>query len=282
MTIENRIKQIQTFVKKYIIDNNIQSLVIGISGGIDSTTNAALLRPICNELNIPLIGRYIHIESNKPIEQESAKLVGTAFCDDFEMIDLTTEYKQFMSALTLGKNLDEIDINSHDFKIRGGNIKARMRMMFLRDVTQENHGLMVDNSNWTERMLGFFTVSDNGDISPMMCLTKTEVYEVALTLSKNYADIDKRQSQAIDFSISLTPTDGLGISNSDLEQIGAESYEQVDKILIGLKLEDEGTSYWEDEYEKLCEQFTKEVVDNVWNRHKRSQHKRNNLPIRMC
>ena len=219
---------------------------------------------------------------DKPIEQESAKLVGTAFCDDFEMIDLTNEYQQFMSALTLGKNLDEIDVNSHDFKIRGGNIKARMRMMFLRDVTQENHGLMVDNSNWTERMLGFFTVSDNGDISPMMCLTKTEVYEVALTLSKNYADIDKRQSQAIDFSISLTPTDGLGISNSDLEQIGAESYEQVDKILIGLKLEDEGTSYWEDEYEKLCEQFTKKVVDNVWNRHKRSQYKRNNLPIRMC
>lgn len=274
------IKDIQSFVKTYIIDNKIQSLVIGISGGIDSTTNAALLRPICDELNIPLIGRYIHIESNKEIEKKSAELVGNAFCDNFELVDLTSQYNHFMSEINLGKN---VDTNSYDYKIRCGNIKARMRMMFLRDVTQENRGLMVDNSNWTERMLGFFTVSDNGDISPMMHLCKTDVYNVAIHLSKMYSEKeDTRKSQAIDFSISLIPTDGLGISSSDLEQIGAKSYEQVDNILTELTLEKEDSSKWQDCYDFLCEKHSQEIVDNVWSRHKKSQYKRNNLPIRIC
>lgn len=277
--MEKVIKDIQSFVKTYIIDNKIQSLVIGISGGIDSTTNAALLRPICDELNIPLIGRYIHIESNKEIEKKSAELVGNAFCDNFELVDLTSQYNHFMSEINLGKN---VDTNSYDYKIRCGNIKARMRMMFLRDVTQENRGLMVDNSNWTERMLGFFTVSDNGDISPMMNLCKTDVYDLAIYLSKMYSKIDTRKSQAIDFSIYLTPTDGLGISSSDLEQIGAKTYEQVDDILKTLTLEKEDNSHWQDSYELLCEKHSKKIVDNVWIRHKKSQYKRNNLPIRMC
>jgi NH3-dependent NAD+ synthetase len=141
---------------------------------------------------------------------------------------------------------------------------------------------MVDNSNWTERMLGFFTVSDNGDISPMMHLCKTDVYNLAIHLSKMYSEIDTIKSQAIDFSISLTPTDGLGISSSDLEQIGAKTYEQVDDILKTLTLEKEDTSHWQDNYELLCEKHSKNIVDNVWIRHKKSQYKRNNLPIRMC
>ena len=95
--MEKTIKQIQDFVKSYIIENQIKSLVIGISGGIDSTVNAAMLRPVCDELQIPMHGLYIHIESNKTIELASANLVGNAFCDSFEAIDLTSEYHKFMS-----------------------------------------------------------------------------------------------------------------------------------------------------------------------------------------
>ena len=155
-------------------------------------------------------------------------------------------------------------------------------MMKLRDLTQKHRGLMVDNSNRTERNLGFFTVSDNGDISPMMHLWKTDVYNIALHLSKMYDEIDAKKSQAINFSISLVPTDGLGISSSDLEQIGAESYEQVDNILKLLTLYETVDDFtWNETYVMLSEKYTKEIVDNVWQRHLKSQYKRNNLPIRM-
>ncbi len=290
--IESYILSIQNNVKKYIIDNNIKSLVIGISGGIDSTVNAAMMKPVCDELNIPLIGAYISIESNKPIEQESAELVGNAFCSNFELIDWTSEFQNLKKSLIT----EQDDVNSTQFKIRMGNVKARMRMICLRDLTQKNNGLMVDNSNFTEYNLGFFTVSDNGDISPMRNIWKTTVYDIAKFLSETYnVNNELEKKKAIDFSISLTPTDGLGISNSDLEQIGAKTYNDVDNILALV------TSFQEkyikdylnenkipdylieesinNEFNFLFNKYTKEVVLNVVNRWIKSSYKRKKLPI---
>ena len=64
------IDEIQNKVKDYLIKCNLQSLIIGVSGGFDSGLGCALLAPVCKELGIPLIGRYIHIESNKEDEKE--------------------------------------------------------------------------------------------------------------------------------------------------------------------------------------------------------------------
>lgn len=58
------INEIQEQVKDYIIKCNIKALVIGVSGGLDSDIGCAILSPICKQLDIPLIGRYIHVESN--------------------------------------------------------------------------------------------------------------------------------------------------------------------------------------------------------------------------
>ena len=290
--IESYILHVQNNVKQYIIDNNIKSLIIGISGGIDSTVNAAMLKPICDELNIPLIGRYISIESNKPIEQESAELVGNAFCSNFELIDWTPEFQNLKNALIT----EQDDVNDTSFKIRMGNIKARMRMVCLRDLTQKNHGLMIDNSNLTEYNLGFFTISDNGDISPMRNIWKTTVYDIANFLSETYnTNNELEKKKAIDFSISLTPTDGLGISNSDLEQIGAKSYSDVDNILAWVisfpekyvkkylnkdEISDKSTEEsLNNVFNSLYNKYTKEVVLNVVNRWLKSSYKRKHLPI---
>ena len=81
------ISNIQNNVKQYIINNNLQALIIGVSGGFDSGLGCALLAPICRELGIPLIGRYIHIESNSYEEKTRAKFIGNAFCTDFKCID---------------------------------------------------------------------------------------------------------------------------------------------------------------------------------------------------
>lgn len=73
-----------------------------------------------------------------------------------------------------------------------------------------------------------------------------------------------------------TPTDGLGISNSDLDQIGAKSYAEVDDILQTMLL------YKNPEREKfdiLYSKYGEEVVNKVWNRHLASEFKRKNLPV---
>ena len=78
--MKNVIFEIQRQIELYLRKYNIQSLIIGVSGGLDSGINCALLRPICDKLNIPLIGRYIHIETNKEEEMDRSKFL-SQFCN---------------------------------------------------------------------------------------------------------------------------------------------------------------------------------------------------------
>ena len=68
------IKNIRANLKMYIEDHGIKSLVLGISGGIDSALCAALARPVCDELGIPLIGRSIPISTNTSDERDRAEI----------------------------------------------------------------------------------------------------------------------------------------------------------------------------------------------------------------
>lgn len=277
---EDFIKQLRKGFKDYIINNNLKSAIIGISGGLDSAVNAALLYPVCQELQIPLIGRYIHIEFNKECEANTAQSIGLAFCDSFKYIDLTNNYYNF---ITEGVKYED-DIN---YKIRRGNIKARMRMIYLRDLAHYHSGIMIDNSNKTEYNLGFFTINDGGDYAPLFNLWKTEIYQIAKELQKEYS---KYQSEALQKAIDMIPTDGLGITNSYLEQIGAESYEQVDNVLQEILA-------WKQLSEKrgdtLCtmrDAFLEEqqmldipieIIIAVTDRHFKSEFKRKQLPIKI-
>lgn len=113
--------------------------------------------------------------------------------------------------------------------IANGNIQARLRMIYLYNLASIHNGLVMSTDNQTEYQLGFWTI--HGDVGdPIQDLWKTEVYQLAEWLKLfYYTDGDK--AVAIGESIKLTPTDGLGISNSDLDQIGAKSYNDVDRVL---------------------------------------------------
>ena len=102
-------------------------------------------------------------------------------------------------------------------------------MIYLYDIAQEHNGLVLSTDNWTELMLGFWTLhGDCGDYGMIQNLWKTEVYEMASTFVEN---LEEKRSRALLDCIEAIPTDGLGISASDLDQIGAESYKEVDEIL---------------------------------------------------
>ena len=90
---------IRKCIKQYILDNNIKSLVIGISGGIDSSLCAVLAHPVCLELGISLIGRSITIETNKPDEIKRAAAIGKYFSTNFKEVDLTEVFKQMADGL---------------------------------------------------------------------------------------------------------------------------------------------------------------------------------------
>lgn len=313
--VYNKIVQdLEDYVRKY----NLKSLVLGISGGIDSTVCAAICREVCDRVGIPLIGRSLPIK-NKEDEFDVSKLVGETFCNDFKVVPLSTPYSFMLDKII---RLEEWDDNTEcsnesalytknsseiQTPIANGNIQARLRMIYLYNLASIHNGIVIDTDNLTENNLGFFTIhGDQGDYKPIIGLWKTEVYELARWYKENYVlkcieETTKLRKQgklikaglieddmiwkALEQSLSLTPTDGLGISNSDLEQIGAKSYADVDTILQTLLPYGNKTigmiCSTEEEGPKVCHGLITaygSVVDKVWNRHLNSQFKRNFMP----
>lgn len=236
ITYSETVKNLRGLLHNYIEKSNLKSLVIGISGGIDSALVAALAKPVADELGIPLIGRSISIQTNKEEEEERARLVGNTFCSDFNEIDLTEQF------LVL-KEFDDMEGKSKDdfgYKIRMGNIKARMRMIYLYNIASKNNGLVLSTDNMTELLLGFWSLhGDVGDYGLIQELWKTEVYDMTEWLALNGTTQEK---EALLPCITGNATDGLGISNTDLDQIlpdwknrytsTREGYAEVDNILI--------------------------------------------------
>lgn len=267
-------------LEKYLKENKLESMVLGISGGIDSTVVAAICHEVSKRTGIPLIGRSLPTNHNKGGEINSADLVGKAFCNDYKEVNIQKWY------------YDSWSFNEHgsDYSpIAAGNIQARLRMIYLYNLASIHKGLVMDTDNQTENNLGYYTLhGDQGDYAPMKGLWKTEVFELAKYLTDYYKGIsyvhsntelileNLNKSEAIAESLKLKPTAGLGITDSDLDEIGANSYEEVDNVLkIYLEDKDDNSI----RLSILREKFGNDIVNNVLKRHKVSEFKRKGLPI---
>ncbi len=224
---------IQT-VKAYLEENRgLKSLVIGISGGIDSALTCALAFEAVKEIpNVRLIGRSIPIETNKNDEIMRAELIGNCFCNQFETKDLAGAYKNLYKELVIGSG--RANEEKKEEKIRRGNIKARVRMTCLFDIAHLENGMVLSTDNYTELLLGFWTLhGDVGNYGMLQYLWKTEVYGLAGFLVRKYKDENyKEKADALKLCIDAVPTDGLGITESDFDQIGVNDYEAADLLLI--------------------------------------------------
>jgi NAD+ synthetase len=271
--------------KEYLISNNLKAMILGISGGIDSTVCAAICHEVSKQTGIPLIGRSLPTKFNKDEEASSANLVGKAFCDDFEVCSISDVYEEVENSFSWYESKSPTPLSS-------GNIQARLRMIYLYNVASLHKGLVIDTDNLTEHNLGYWTVhGDVGDFNPIGGLWKTEVFKLAEYLIIRY-NINKENDQclAVEESFKLKPTAGLGITNNDLEELGAESYEQVDAILqeilawksfkdpdIAFKSLEEEKLAFLDEQQMLC--YPMEVIIAIAERHFKSEFKRKRLPI---
>jgi NAD+ synthetase len=226
----------------YLRDNTgIKALILGISGGVDSAVVAALGRKICDVLAkenriVNLSGYCLSIMGNKPDEISRANSVGKEYCDIFTESALDKTFIDLLMGIDYSlyaRHAMHRDDLTHAEKVRLGNIKARTRMTFLYNKANEQEGLVLSTDNLTEYYLGFWTLhGDVGDLGLIQELWKTEVFGMA-------EDIGQPVLQCAN----AVPTDGLGITNSDIDQLlptwtpemGSyiDAYKVVDDILIG-------------------------------------------------
>ena len=278
--------------QKYLEDNNLCAMILGISGGIDSTVTAA----ICHEVekrnpDLKFYGVSLPCSSNKVDENDSADICMKAFCKSAQhwTENLQKEYLLMKATCTQRHSPTTIGI---------GNIKARLRMIYLYDLANYTSGLVMDTDNLTEHYLGFFTIhGDVCDFNPIGGLWKHEVYELAKYLLREYyAPTDPTDDgyiqMALRAAIGITPTDGNGVNDlGDMGQIAPafahdkniDAYTKVDHIILSYlnsiwQLKDKEL-YEGEIVDGLYKLYGKETVDGVISRIKRTEYKRKGLPV---
>lgn len=253
--IEKVFTKMKDRVEQFQEDNpHVKSFVLGVSGGIDSAMVAAIVNAaICDrKLKSRLLGYSIPGDSNKKDEIDRSFDVGAAFCDEFchesdFLQSVYTEYLTWVAAKYLESGV-HAENQTIDEKIRLGNIKARLRMMHLYDMARMNEGVVLSTDNFTEYMLGFWTLhGDVGDFGLIQNLWKSEVYKIAEFLIERFNNVGFHNgADALKKCAAAVPTDGLGITDSDFDQLGAGSYGEIDQILMTWIFRMEGWENYKD------------------------------------
>lgn len=207
------------FLADYLASSGLRLYVLGLSGGIDSSFLAALLY----HRKIPYLGFCLPIASNTPEEIERGTRVARAYAVPMDaslghVHDLTSVYDTISASFR--------QIAGCSTPVAEGNIKARTRMLFLYHLAQLHGGCVLSTDQLDELLTGFWTLhGDVGDVSPLQLIPKSVEYELAAMLCRRLDDPAPLQA-----AIEALPTDGLGISSSDLEQLEVDSYLQVEEL----------------------------------------------------
>lgn len=200
-------KKISYWLNEYLINNGLDTFVIGVSGGIDSAVTSTL----CALTGKPTIVVSMPIHQS-PTQLQRAHNHINWLKENFDNV-FSVEYNLTPVFETFKSLFDNDDL------LALANSRARLRMTTLYQVATENKGIVVGTGNKVEDFgVGFYTKYGDGgvDISPIADLTKTEVRELA------------KQIGIINEIIVAPPTDGLwGDDRTDEDQIGA-SYEELE------------------------------------------------------
>ena len=178
--IENYVElktSIVEWIKHYVNENKLKSLVVGVSGGIDS----AVVSTLCAETGILTYVVSMPLKSNDKNDNLSDSYT-TYLENNYDnvtkiRIDLGAVYQTFITTFDLWTSKDEYTGNG----LANANTKSRMRMVTLYQIAGSTGGIVVGTGNKVEDYgIGFYTKYGDGgvDIAPIADLYKTEVWEL--------------------------------------------------------------------------------------------------------
>ena len=197
-----------------------------------------------------------------------------AFCTEYWVENLQAQY--LLMKATCEQHYESTALSQ-------GNIKARLRMIYLYNLASVTGGMVMDTDNLTEHYLGFWTIhGDVADYNPIGGLWKHEVYALCKYLfTEVFTDTTDARYQALKSAYDIMPTDGNGVSaGGDMAQIApGHTYEEVDDILNSYISKKDQPEAQAAEVERLNKAYGAETVERVLNRHRRSEFKRKRLPI---
>lgn len=203
---ETENKKIVSFLKRVKSKTHINNVVVGMSGGIDSTTAFYLLRQAYTKESVfPAILNF-YPKDNNAIK----KALSDAGIPKSNILDISIKpmVEEIEKRLLVDNN------------VRKGNLMARVRMIALFDLAKKINGLVCGTENKSERLLGYYTRFGDAasDIEPISNLYKTQVYQLAKYL------------KVPDAIMKAKPTAGLWDGQTDEGEFGF-TYKEADQVL---------------------------------------------------
>ena len=245
------------FIQKKLKQSGCKSLVLGISGGVDSTTCGRLAQLAINELNTTTNNEYQFIAVRLPYgeqqdEDEAQQALKFIQPSQSISVNIKAGVDALHASALLGLDATKLiptDAAKVDFV--KGNVKARVRMIAQYEIAGLVGGLVIGTDHSAENITGFYTKFGDGacDLAPLFGLNKRQIRSIAATLG------------APNHLVAKVPT-------ADLEELAPQkadedallvTYDQIDDFLEGKPVDD----------------FVRERLVNIY---RATQHKRQPIP----
>ena len=250
------------FIKKQLVQSGLSNLVLGISGGVDSSTCGRLAQLAINELNeqqsesdnktnyqFIAVRLPYGIQADEDDAQQALDFIQPSHCLTTNVLSAADGiHHEVLQAMSKAEILTASDAQIDFSK---GNAKARMRMTSQYHIAGIIGALVIGTDHSAENITGFFTKWGDGacDLAPLFGLSKRQVRALAKELGAPSILVDKAPTADLEeLDPGKTDEDALGIS-----------YEQLDNFLEG-------------------KQVTASVSEHIINIYKKTQHKRQAIP----
>lgn len=252
--IRNRID----FIKQQLTDSGLKSLVLGISGGVDSSTCGRLCQLAIEELNIEYnsddynfiaVRLPYSVQADEDDAQKALHFINPKTSVTVNIQSGADSIHTEVLASVKNAGLPETSAFNQDFN--KGNVKARMRMIAQYEIAGLYKGLVPGTDHSAENISGFFTKHGDGacDLAPLFGLNKRQVRALAAYLGASELVYQK------------VPTADLEEDRPQLEDeiaLGV-TYDQIDDFLEGKTIDENAEA---------------KIIDT----YKKTTHKRNAIP----
>lgn len=236
IVVEREVTRRINFIKERLLSSGLKTLVLGISGGVDSCTLGKLAQLAIDQLNDEEGAGFQFVAVRLPYavqaDEEDAQAV-IDFIQPTHSISLNVQpgadaIHQETESKLAELNLLPSDPSKRDFV--KGNVKARTRMVLQYDVAGMLGGLVLGTDHSAENVTGFYTKFGDGacDLIPLFGLNKRQVRQLASYLGA--PDIIIKKAPTADLE-SLTP------QKTDEDALGL-NYDQIDDFLEGKTVPD--------------------------------------------
>jgi len=230
---------ISEWIKEKVEEAGAEGVVLGLSGGVDSSLTAALAKKALGDKVLVLL-MPCHSD---PTDLEHARRMATQFDIETEYVDLGPVFDRLMASLPRGSDMAV------------ANLKPRLRMATLYYFANSRNYLVAGTGNKSELTAGYFTKYGDGgaDLLPLGDLLKSQVRELA------------RELGVPEVIITKPPSAGLWAGQTDEEEMGI-TYDELDRTIAAIERGDASG----------CDEATLERVKAM---RAASEHKRQPIPI---